>query len=108
VHVCVGAGKGLGDPSILVFVCQRAGLAVRFMLCVYLLRGVGHVLPNIVPGPGIVAITLVLMSLLVLDMYRLIKFVRVHDVARQVEEEAVEVQLWYLGRERCHAHPAAL
>jgi hypothetical protein len=55
-----------------------------------------------------VAITLVLMSLLVLEMYRHIKFVRVHDVAREVEEEAVEVQLDYLGRERCHAHPAAL
>jgi hypothetical protein len=71
---------------------------------VYLLRGVGHVLPNIVPGPGIVAITLVLISLLVLEMYRFIKFVRVHDVALQVEEEeAVEVRIWYR-----HAHPAAL
>jgi hypothetical protein len=49
------------------------------------------VLLNIVAAAGIVGSTLVFMSLLVFEIYRSIKFARVHDVARQVEEEAVEV-----------------
>ncbi len=52
---------------------------------------IGYVLLNIVAAAGIVGSTLVFMSLLVFEIYRSIKFARVHDVARQVEEEAVEV-----------------
>lgn len=58
---------------------------------------IGYILLNIAAATGIVASTLVFISLLVFEIYRSIKFARVHDVARQVEEEAVEVSLTTLA-----------
>jgi hypothetical protein len=54
---------------------------------------VGYLLLNIVAAAFIVGSTLVFLLLLGFEVYRSIKFAAVHEVARQVEEEAVEVCL---------------
>jgi hypothetical protein len=65
--------------------------ACALCVCCALAGSVGYVLLNIVAAIGIVGSTLVFLGLLGFEIYRSIKFARVHDVARQLEEEAVEV-----------------
>lgn len=54
---------------------------------------VGYLLLNIVAAAFIVGSTLVFLLLLGFEVYRSIKFAAVHEVARQVEEEAVEAAM---------------
>jgi hypothetical protein len=105
--MCVWGGVA-GGPDLCV---QEPSRTCCHAVCVSAHAGtIGYVLLNIVAAAGIVGSTLVFMSLLVFEIYRSIKFARVHDVARQVEEEAVEVptttQLGSLFM--AHARPTAL